>query len=112
MAYFEFWTMALLTLPLLAFGVIPQLKFLSESAIKAMFNLSIKIMCIAFLTGVVSTTINDYTKTVISAADSNWNNSSIGLVSGFAENVSKELPLEYAVEMNNLIRIEMRGAIG
>lgn len=99
MAYFEFWTMALLTLPLLAFGVIPQLKFLSESAIKAMFNLSIKIMCIAFLTGVVSTTINDYTKTVISAADSNWNNSSIGLVSGFAENVSNSISLLVVVGM-------------
>ncbi|MBQ9062603.1 MAG: Fe-S cluster assembly protein SufB [Eubacterium sp.] len=34
------------------------------------------------------------------------------IVSGFAENVSKELPLEYAVEMNNLIRLEMRGTIG
>ena len=34
------------------------------------------------------------------------------IVSGFAENVSKELPLEYDVEMNNLIRIEMKGAIG
>lgn len=34
------------------------------------------------------------------------------IVSGFAENVSRELPLEYAVEMNNLIRIEMKGAIG
>ena len=34
------------------------------------------------------------------------------IVSGFAENVSKELPLEYAVEMNNLINIEMKGSIG
>ncbi len=34
------------------------------------------------------------------------------IVSGFADNVSKELPLEYAVEMNNLIRIEMKGSIG
>ena len=34
------------------------------------------------------------------------------IVSGFADNVSKELPLEYAVEMNNLIRIEMIGSIG
>ena len=34
------------------------------------------------------------------------------IVSGFAENVSKELPLEYAVEMNNLIRIEMKGTVG
>ncbi len=34
------------------------------------------------------------------------------IVSGFADTVSKELPLEYAVEMNNLIRLEMKGAIG
>ena len=34
------------------------------------------------------------------------------IVSGFADNVSKELPLEYAVEMNNLIRLEMKGCIG
>ncbi len=34
------------------------------------------------------------------------------IVSGFADNVSKELPLEYAVEMNNLIQLEMKGAIG
>ena len=34
------------------------------------------------------------------------------IVSGFADNVSKELPLEYAVEMNNLIRLEMKGTVG
>ena len=34
------------------------------------------------------------------------------IVSGFADNVGRELPLEYAVEMNNLIRLEMKGAIG
>ena len=34
------------------------------------------------------------------------------IVSGFADNVGKELPLEYAVEMNNLIRLEMKGANG
>ena len=33
-------------------------------------------------------------------------------VSGFAKNVSKELPQEYTVEMNNLIRLEMKGSIG
>ena len=31
------------------------------------------------------------------------------IVSGFANPVSKELPLEYAVEMNNLINLEMTG---
>ncbi len=34
------------------------------------------------------------------------------IVNGFADPVSKELPLEYAVEMNNLIKLEMEGAIG
>ena len=34
------------------------------------------------------------------------------IVSGFADDVSKELPLEYAVEMNNLIQLEMKGRIG
>ena len=34
------------------------------------------------------------------------------IVSGFADNISKELPLEYAVEMNNLIQLEMKGSIG
>ena len=34
------------------------------------------------------------------------------IVRGFAEPVSKELPIEYAVEMNNLINLELEGAIG
>ena len=34
------------------------------------------------------------------------------IVRGFADNVSKALPLEYAVEMNNLINLELEGAIG
>lgn len=34
------------------------------------------------------------------------------IVRGFADNVSKELPLEYAMEMNNLIGLEMQGSIG
>ena len=34
------------------------------------------------------------------------------IVSGFADDVSKELPLEYAVEMNKLIQLEMKGSIG
>ena len=33
------------------------------------------------------------------------------IVSGFADNVSKELPLEYAMEMNNLIKLEMKGSV-
>ncbi len=34
------------------------------------------------------------------------------IVRGFAYEVSKELPVEYAVEMNNLINLELEGAIG
>lgn len=34
------------------------------------------------------------------------------IVRGFASPIAKELPLEYAVEMNNLINLELEGAIG
>ncbi len=34
------------------------------------------------------------------------------IVRGFAAPISKELPIEYAVEMNNLINLELEGAIG
>ena len=34
------------------------------------------------------------------------------IVRGFAEPISKELPIEYAVEMNRLIELELEGAIG
>ena len=34
------------------------------------------------------------------------------IVRGFAYEVSKELPVEYAVEMNNLINLELEGSIG
>lgn len=34
------------------------------------------------------------------------------IVRGFVEPISKELPLEYAVEMNNLIKLELNGNMG
>jgi Fe-S cluster assembly protein SufB len=34
------------------------------------------------------------------------------IVNGFIEPVTKELPLEYAVELNRLIQLEMTGSIG
>ena len=34
------------------------------------------------------------------------------IVRGFADPISKALPLEYAVEMNNLINLELEGSIG
>ena len=66
--------MALLTLPLLAFGVIPQLKFLSEKAIQTMFNCAIKCMCIAFLATVVNDVLSSYIEkfTGSSAISNTW----------------------------------------
>jgi Fe-S cluster assembly protein SufB len=34
------------------------------------------------------------------------------IVSGFIEPITKELPLEYAVEMNRLIQLQMEGSVG
>jgi len=34
------------------------------------------------------------------------------IVSGFIEPIAKELPLEYAVELNKLIQLEMEGSVG
>ena len=34
------------------------------------------------------------------------------IVNGFIEPVTKELPMEYAVELNRLIQLEMEGSIG
>ena len=33
------------------------------------------------------------------------------IVSGFIEPIVKELPLEYAVELNRLIELEMEGSV-
>jgi len=34
------------------------------------------------------------------------------VVAGFIEPFVKELPMEYAVEMNRLIRLQMEGSVG
>ncbi len=34
------------------------------------------------------------------------------IVSGFVEPITKELPLEYAIEMNKLIQLQMEGSVG
>ena len=34
------------------------------------------------------------------------------IVLGFMQEFTKELPMEYAVEMNKLIQLEMEGAVG
>jgi Fe-S cluster assembly protein SufB len=34
------------------------------------------------------------------------------IVNGFVEPIVKELPMEYAVELNRLIELQMEGAVG
>jgi Fe-S cluster assembly scaffold protein SufB len=34
------------------------------------------------------------------------------IVRGFIEPIAKELPMEYAVELNRLIQLEMEGSLG
>ena len=34
------------------------------------------------------------------------------IVNGFIEPITRELPLEYAVEMNRMIELEMEGSVG
>ena len=34
------------------------------------------------------------------------------IVNGFVEPIVRELPMEYAVELNRLIQLEMTGAVG
>ena len=34
------------------------------------------------------------------------------IVRGFIEPIAKELPMEYAVELNRLIQLQMEGSIG
>ena len=34
------------------------------------------------------------------------------IVAGFIEPIVKELPMEYAVELNRLIELQMEGAVG
>lgn len=49
MAKIEFLTMALLTIPLLSFGVMSKFSFLAEKGIGAMFNLAIKLSVVGFI---------------------------------------------------------------
>jgi Fe-S cluster assembly protein SufB len=34
------------------------------------------------------------------------------VVNGFVEPITKEIPLEYAIELNRLIELQMEGSIG
>ena len=60
MAKIEFFTMAMITIPLIPFAALPQTKFLFERALGAMFNLAIKVAVISFLTAMSSSILTDY----------------------------------------------------
>ena len=67
-AKLEFYTMAMLTLPLLGFAPLPQTKFLFEKAIGAMFNLAIKVMCIGFFNVLIARVLSEFTENVKTAS--------------------------------------------
>ena len=49
---------------------------------------------------------------VLSATGDSEDEAKAMIVRGFVEPISKELPLEYAVELNRLIELELEGTIG
>lgn len=66
MARIEFYTMALLVMPLLPFIITSKFSFLSDKAIGAMFNLAIKVMAIAFIGTVAGPFLSGFAKKVAS----------------------------------------------
>lgn len=92
MVRIEFWTMALITIPLLPFGVIGQLKFLSEKAINTMFNLAIKIFVVAFI---ATLSVNILTGLVDNARETATSSDFIGNISYFLQVLLYALILFY-----------------
>ena len=92
MVRIEFWTMALITIPLLPFGVIGQLKFLSEKAIGTMFHLAIKIFVVAFI---ATLSVNILTGLVENARETATSSDFIGNISYFLQVLLYALILFY-----------------
>ena len=69
MARIEFWTLAMLTIPLIPFAALSMTRFLFQSAINAMLNLAIKVCVIAFITAVSASMLTDYTQAFVSDHD-------------------------------------------
>ena len=92
MVRIEFWTMALITIPLLPFGVIGQLKFLSEKAIGTMFNLAIKVFVVAFI---ATLSVNILTGLVDNAREVATSDDFIGNISYFLQVLLYSLILFY-----------------
>ena len=69
MARIEFWTLAMVTIPLVPFAAFPQTRFLFESALNCMINCAIKVCVIAFLTAMSADVLTDYVDTFTNAKD-------------------------------------------
>ena len=65
----EFWTIALITLPLLAFGINKHTRFLAEKAIGAVFNCGIKCGVIAFISAVAGPLLNNFAEQIAKSPD-------------------------------------------
>ena len=92
MVRIEFWTMALVTIPLLSFGVVGQLRFLSEKAIGTMFNLAVKIFVVAFI---ATLSVNILTGLVDNAKATATSSDFIGNISYFLQVLLYALILFY-----------------
>ena len=87
--------LALITIPLLPFGVIGQLKFLSEKAIGTMFNLAIKIFVVAFIS---TLSVNILTGLVNNARETATSSDFIGNISYFLQVLLYALILFYMMK--------------
>lgn len=65
----EFYTMGLLTIPLLAFGAVSQLNFLFRNAVGALFNLAIKVCVISFIQVFSTVLLAKYVKKLSDGVD-------------------------------------------
>ncbi len=73
MARIEFYTLALLAMPLLAFGVIKHFEYLAQQAIRAVFNCGVKVCVISFLQAVICQMYSKYTAEVLNVLSSTLN---------------------------------------
>ena len=71
LARIEFYTLALITIPLLPFIMLNKFAFLAEKAIGGMFNLAIKLSVISFITAMAIPFMNSF-QTKIAAAEDPW----------------------------------------
>lgn len=68
LARLEFWTMAIMTLILVPFGMLSQTRFLFEKAIGGIFNCSVKIGAISFVSFVVFTILTGLSQSSTNAS--------------------------------------------